>query len=61
MQPELPICRACGVQYAQPREDCPICADERQYVGWGGQQWTTLAELARGGHTAAGSRTRARA
>ena len=25
---------------------CPICLDERQYVGWGGQQWTTMAELA---------------
>jgi hypothetical protein len=36
------------VQYA-PRESppahCPICEDERQYVGWNGQQWTTLAEL----------------
>ena len=26
-------------------ESCPICEDERQYVGWGGQQWTTLEEL----------------
>jgi len=34
------------VQYATPREDCPICLDERQYVGWGGQQWTTMTELA---------------
>jgi len=37
------------VQYApseSPPEHCPICADERQYVGWNGQQWTTLAELA---------------
>ncbi|MCK7627802.1 MBL fold metallo-hydrolase [Streptomyces sp. RS10V-4] len=42
---QLPICRTCGVQYAQPREDCPICLDERQYVGWDGQQWTHLAEL----------------
>ncbi|MGH3071658.1 MAG: MBL fold metallo-hydrolase [Gaiellaceae bacterium] len=24
---------------------CPICADERQYVGAGGQRWTTLEEL----------------
>ncbi len=23
-----------------------ICTDPRQYVGWSGQQWTTLAELA---------------
>ena len=43
------ICRTCGVQYApseSPPEHCPICEDERQYVGWNGQQWTTLAELA---------------
>lgn len=43
--PELPICCTCGVQYGAPRTDCPICLDERQYVGWKGQQWTTLAEL----------------
>ncbi|MYS90035.1 MULTISPECIES: hypothetical protein [Streptomyces] len=41
----LPICRTCGVQYGAPRDDCPICLDERQYVGWEGQQWTTLADL----------------
>ena len=29
------------------RAACPICEDERQYVGYGGQRWTTLAELAR--------------
>ena len=46
MRTDLPICRTCGVQYATPRDDCPICQDERQYVGWDGQQWTTLAELA---------------
>jgi glyoxylase-like metal-dependent hydrolase (beta-lactamase superfamily II) len=42
------ICRTCGVQYAptdSPPNHCPICEDERQYVGWNGQQWTTLAEL----------------
>ena len=42
------MCRTCGVQYApteQPPARCPICEDERQYVGWNGQQWTTLAEL----------------
>lgn len=42
------ICRTCGTQYpASPKlpERCPICEDERQYVGWKGQQWTTLAEL----------------
>jgi len=42
---ELPVCRTCGAQYAAAREDCPICEDERQYVGWNGQQWTTLEAL----------------
>jgi hypothetical protein len=46
---EHPICLTCGVQYAEPRGDCPICDDERQYVGWDGQRWTTLEELRRGG------------
>lgn len=44
----LPICVTCGVQYGGPRESCPICTDDRQYVGWDGQQWTTLAELRAG-------------
>ncbi len=38
----------CGVQYAasaNPPERCEVCEDERQYVGWSGQQWTTLDEL----------------
>jgi hypothetical protein len=42
------ICRACGTQFAesvQPPDSCPICTDERQFVGWTGQQWTTLEEL----------------
>ena len=42
------ICRTCGVQQPdteQPPAGCPICNDERQYVGWGGQQWVTMAEL----------------
>ena len=50
MRTDLPICRTCGVQYGAWREGCPICADERQYVGWDGQQWTTLAELRDAGH-----------
>jgi hypothetical protein len=29
---------------------CPVCEDERQYVRQGGQAWTTLHELAAGGH-----------
>ena len=44
----FPICLQCGVQYEAPREDCPICRDERQYIRWGGQEWTTLEDLRRG-------------
>jgi hypothetical protein len=50
MRSDLPICRTCGVQYGAERPDCPICVDERQYVGWDGQRWTTLAELRAAGH-----------
>jgi len=42
------MCRTCGVQFASshaPPPRCPICEDERQYVGWNGQQWTTLDDL----------------
>jgi glyoxylase-like metal-dependent hydrolase (beta-lactamase superfamily II) len=42
------ICVTCGVQYAEtaaPPAECPICLDDRQYVGHNGQQWTTLADL----------------
>jgi hypothetical protein len=45
MELDLPICVTCGVQYGGDRPDCPICLDERQYVGWDGQQWTSLARL----------------
>ena len=34
----------------EPPVECPICEDDRQYVGWGGQRWTTMAELAAAGH-----------
>jgi hypothetical protein len=47
------ICKACGVQYAEsaaPPERCVICEDERQYVGWQGQQWTTLDEMRAGAY-----------
>jgi hypothetical protein len=50
MELTLPICATCGVQYGGARADCPICLDERQYVGWAGQQWTTLAQLQADGH-----------
>ena len=42
------ICVTCGTQYPasdQPPAHCPICEDERQYVGANGQQWTTLETL----------------
>ncbi len=44
------ICVTCGTQFAAtpgPPAHCPICEDERQYVGWNGQQWTTLEDLQR--------------
>ncbi|HWE62267.1 MAG TPA: MBL fold metallo-hydrolase [Chloroflexota bacterium] len=47
------ICITCGTQFAAtetPPERCPICEDERQYVGWQGQRWTTLHELQRDHH-----------
>jgi hypothetical protein len=47
---DLPICVTCGVQYPTPRDDCPICDDERQYVGWDGQRWTSLNALRDNGH-----------
>ena len=47
------ICVTCGMQFAQSSkvpECCPICEDERQYVGKNGQQWTTLPELQQSHH-----------
>jgi hypothetical protein len=43
------ICVACGTQFPDSEvaaASCPICTDPRQYVPEGGQQWTTIAELA---------------
>ncbi|HEY3748732.1 MAG TPA: hypothetical protein VGL80_06005 [Pseudonocardiaceae bacterium] len=43
------LCATCAVQYPDtdaPPPSCPICEDERQYVGWGGQKWTTMPDLA---------------
>lgn len=51
MSAELPICLTCGTQYAEPRPDCPICEDERQYVPPSGQQWTSLRQLREDGYT----------
>jgi len=42
------ICVTCGVQYeesAAPPDGCRICLDERQYVGFAGQHWTTMDAL----------------
>ncbi len=42
------ICVTCAAQFAAseaPPERCPVCEDERQYVGLRGQRWTTLEEL----------------
>jgi hypothetical protein len=46
---EFWICETCGVEYAEPIEVCPICADERQWVPADGQHWATLSELAGAG------------
>jgi hypothetical protein len=42
------LCVTCGAAFApsaEPPSECPICLDERQYVGPQGQRWTTPAEL----------------
>ena len=42
------LCVTCGTQFPpspKPPILCPICEDERQYVGPDGQQWTTLERL----------------
>lgn len=44
------ICATCGTQFPtadQLPELCPICDDDRQYVGDNGQTWTSLALLAK--------------
>lgn len=47
------ICSACGVEHAntaRPPARCAICVDDRQYVPAGGQEWTSVKQMA-GGHT----------
>ncbi|MEO8129604.1 MAG: MBL fold metallo-hydrolase [Bryobacteraceae bacterium] len=42
------VCKACGTQFAEselPPDACPICWDDRQYIGWDGQEWTSAAAL----------------
>ena len=56
------LCETCGTQYAEtatPPAHCPVCEDERQYVGWQGQRWTTHDELARRLHACASATTTA--
>lgn len=51
--PQCFICATCGAQFGPtdgPPDHCPVCEDERQYVGWSGQKWTTLGELRRDHH-----------
>lgn len=46
------ICVTCGCQYgetAREPDGCKICEDQRQFIGFGGQRWTTLEQL-RAGH-----------
>ena len=47
------ICVQCGTQFGatvKPPPGCLICEDERQFVRYGGQQWTTLERLATDHH-----------
>ena len=47
---EFYVCVTCGTQFdpsPNPPEECPVCEDERQYVGLSGQQWTTVEEVRR--------------
>lgn len=42
------ICTNCGTQYeetSQPPEACRICTEEREFVAWNGQEWTTHRQL----------------
>jgi glyoxylase-like metal-dependent hydrolase (beta-lactamase superfamily II) len=45
---QAPICLTCGTLFPFSKSvpnECPICEDDRQYVGLNGQQWTTLAAM----------------
>ena len=49
------VCLTCGVQQAPsdaPPPACPVCEDERQFIGWNGQQWASTDDL-RGRHETA--------
>ncbi len=52
------ICATCGIQFdasETPPSNCPICDDDRQYVGANGQQWTTLETLKRAHYNRVGT------
>ena len=43
------LCVTCGTQFTEterPPARCPICDEERQYIGPTGQRWTTVSGLA---------------
>ena len=42
------ICVTCGSQFPpsnEPPRECPICRDERQFIGHQGQEWISLEHL----------------
>ena len=48
---EQTICTTCGTEFPTGMELpalCPVCDDDRQYIGEGGQQWTSLEALSNG-------------
>lgn len=48
MKTECFICVTCGTQFSPTNRipnKCPICSDERQYIGHQGQRWTTMERL----------------
>ncbi|GCE31567.1 hypothetical protein KDA_70510 [Dictyobacter alpinus] len=48
------ICVTCGTQFSasqEPPRECPICLDQRQYVGHQGQQWTTMDAMSAEGRS----------
>ena len=49
------LCATCGVEQDPNTplpDECAICADERQYIPLGGQEWTTVEALAGAGYRA---------
>ena len=46
--PQAFLCVTCATQFTESvhhPEKCPICEDERQYVGPDGQKWTTFGQV----------------